>query len=287
MDAHQEQFLTDEFFSLTLAATVGRANVYTVGSSERERKVFQSALRSQLEQIAQGYESKVSSETHIQNVLGLSKYLTEACEKTLRGGRFRIGTAQKALNLYLKYLWCIEKIPTPPHCPFDFQIIAKLPAYSGPSWTALDSEQEYRALVTVAEEKAQGLSLAVWELRTYKEVKPAAAAGKNTKDGKHGAIGSRTGEAMGAKPIVRALLGTPNDAGEYPSYTVNELCAITKKSDVNIRTVLSDLRSQKYCGSGGVFMTHSFKKEGKTYYKFGTAPGPQAQNQEDAKASAH
>jgi hypothetical protein len=40
---------------------------------------------------------------------------------------FRVGTAQKALNLYLKYLWCLGEIKTPPHCPFDRGIIQMLP----------------------------------------------------------------------------------------------------------------------------------------------------------------
>lgn len=40
---------------------------------------------------------------------------------------FRIGSAQKALNLYRKYLWCLGYIPFPPHCPFDATIIDQLP----------------------------------------------------------------------------------------------------------------------------------------------------------------
>jgi len=172
MDAHQEHFLKDELFSLTLMATVQRSGVYRPGISERERKAFQSALRTRLEQVAQGYASKVSDETHIKNILELSAQLSAAHAGLLQGNRFRIGAAQKALNLYLKYLWCIGKIPEPPHCPFDFQIIAKLPGYKGPSWTVLDSEDDYRDLVKAAKLKAQGSSLAAWELETYNNAQP-------------------------------------------------------------------------------------------------------------------
>jgi hypothetical protein len=129
-----------------------------------------------LEQIAQDYKARVSEEVHVQNILGLSTRLSSAHAGVLRGGRFRIGTAQKALNLHLKYLWCLDKIPEPPHCPFDSKIIAKLPAYKGPRWTVLDAEDDYRNLVKVAKAKAQGSSLAAWELETYNNTQPGATA---------------------------------------------------------------------------------------------------------------
>lgn len=172
----KNSFLKDELFSLTLMATVQRADVYAPGSSAKDRKAFQAALRSRLEQLAQAYRDEVPEERHIRNVLGLSRGLTSAHAKVLRDGRFRIGPAQKALNLYLKYLWCLGKIAAPPHCPFDFRIIAKLPQYPGPSWTALDSEDDYRALVKAARATAQGSSLSVWELQTYNNAQPGAAA---------------------------------------------------------------------------------------------------------------
>lgn len=178
MNTHQEQFLRDEFFSLTLMATVQRAGVYRPDTPERERKAFQSALRQHLEQIAQGYKAKVSEEAHIMNILGLSTNLSIAHAGILQSGRFRIGTAQKTLNLYLKYLWCLGKIPEPPHCPFDFQIIAKLPAYKGPSWTVLDIEDDYRNLVKAAKAKAQDFSIAVWELDTYNSAQPGTPVGR-------------------------------------------------------------------------------------------------------------
>lgn len=86
--------------------------------------------------------------------------------------------------------------------------------------------------------------------------------------GKRKASGPRVGSAMGAKPHVRKLLGTALPDGTYPSMTIDEICAATKKSAINIRTILSDLRSDKYCGSGGVFMTVSSKVGEHTYYTY-------------------
>ncbi len=167
MDVDQEQFLKDEIFSLTLMATVQRAGVYRSGSSEKDRGRFHKDFRSILEGIASQYGEHIDEEAHIRNIRDLSNRLTLDHKKVLNKGRFRIGTAQKALNLYLKYLWCLGRIPLPPHCPFDSQIIAKLSKYNGPKWTDLDTEEDYRSLVTAAKLKARGAPLAWWELRTY------------------------------------------------------------------------------------------------------------------------
>jgi hypothetical protein len=177
MNTDQEKFLRDEFFSLTLAATVQRAGVYRSGCSEKERRPFHDYLRLKLEEIAKQYENEVPDEKHIQNIVELSNGLSGTHKDVLRDKRFRIGTAQKALNLYLKYLWCIGKIPTPPHCPFDSFIVNKLPTYHGPKWTALDNEEEYRNLVAAARVKAQGCPLSAWELRTYNGDPPGVSGG--------------------------------------------------------------------------------------------------------------
>jgi len=253
MDAHQKKFLMDEIFSLTLMGTVGRANVYTSGLSEGERKALQSALRKQLEQFAHEYEEVVQEEAHIQNILKLSKYLTEAHANILQGGRLRIGTAQKALNLYLKYLWCLGKVPVPPHCPFDYQIIAKLPAYTGPNWTMLDSVKDYRALVTVAKAKAHGISLAVWELHTYNHARPVPRGEPRVVTPKN---------VKSAEKWLRELFSVKG-----AEYNLEQLKTLTGKSGVNLKTKLSDLRNPRYCGRGGVLETESVNRGGKLYYR--------------------
>ena len=167
MDAAQEMFLRDEFFTLTLAGTVQRGRVYKPQTPEKEHWPFQNGLRRSLEEIAKKYDKEVLEEKHIQNIAGLSDALSRSHKDVLKDGRFRIGSAQKAINLYLKYLWCIGKIPMPPHCPFDRAIIDKLSTYRGPTWTALVSVEEYRNLIASAKEEARDCPLSVWELRIY------------------------------------------------------------------------------------------------------------------------
>lgn len=45
----------------------------------------------------------------------------------LADGRMKIGHAQKALNLYLKYMWCAGWVREPPHCPFDRIVLQFVP----------------------------------------------------------------------------------------------------------------------------------------------------------------
>ena len=65
-----------------------------------------------------------------------------------------------------------------------------------------------------------------------------------------------------AKQFIREVLSVDGAA-----YTVDQLCELGKHTPVTIRTMLSDLRSPKYAGKAGVFMTVSQKRvDGKTYY---------------------
>jgi hypothetical protein len=119
------------------------------------------------------YAEQVENKQHERNVLHLAQRISRRYAAILKGRRFRLGTAQKALNLYLKYLWCLGRIPTPPHCPFDNGIIQKLKLPKAPKWTALDSVRDYRVLVdaarakTLESKKEPFLPIAMWELCEY------------------------------------------------------------------------------------------------------------------------
>ena len=163
----QEVFLLDQVFSLTLMATTQRGKIYRNGSGEPSRNRFRQALRSALENLATQYKSDVSAAQHCANIEVLSKDLSSSHKEALNGERFRIGSAQKALNLYLKYLWCLDRIARPPHCPFDYRILSLIPNCETVKWTELDCISEYKRIVGEAEREAGDLSLSEWELRRW------------------------------------------------------------------------------------------------------------------------
>jgi|SRR5208337_3033874 len=166
----QQTFLADEFFSMTLMATVQRGRLYREGSSEDSREAFRRALRSRLERLREQYAAGVSEDQHLANIENLANELSGS--DALKERRFRIGSAQKALNLYLKYMWCSGRVATPPHCPFDSVVLSRLPSCRNVRWTQLDSLDAYKQLVQEARKAAGGNSLAEWELRLYNDAQP-------------------------------------------------------------------------------------------------------------------
>ena len=167
MDEHKKKFLAGAFFSLTVMATFRRSKTYREGAKEPDKAKFKAALRKQLTELVQQYTTDMDDDGHIKNIEHLADNLSKEFAQVLEGGRFRIGSAQKTLNLYLKYLWCTEQIPMPPHCPFDSTVIGKLPGCDSINWTTLDKVEDYRRLVEAARAEAGTVPLAQWELETY------------------------------------------------------------------------------------------------------------------------
>jgi len=167
MEEQKKRFLDNAFLSLAVLYTLQRCKTYREDAKQAARDQFRAALKQQLAELSQQYTVAVDKETHIRNIEFLANSLSEKFAHVLHDGRFRIGSAQKALNLYLKYLWCAEQIEMPPHCPFDSAIIGELPDCSDIKWTTLDSIEDYRRLAEAARVQAAGVSLAQWELETY------------------------------------------------------------------------------------------------------------------------
>jgi hypothetical protein len=167
MNSEQFHYLKSELFSLTLMGTVQRGKLYQKDSTESQRMAFRGALRFELERLAEQYRGVVSERRHFANIERLAKMLSDKHPKALSGKRLRIGSAQKALNLYLKYMWCMGHIPIPPHCPFDARVLSQVSDCRDMRWTQLDSVSEYEHIVNCAKAAAGGLPLAEWELRLY------------------------------------------------------------------------------------------------------------------------
>ena len=163
----KDRFLSDVAFGIALAGTAQRGNLYGRESTTDERNRFRLALRQALENFTDQYRSPVTHDRHIANIDDLSRTLSKRHPAALNGQRFRIGSAQKALNLYLKMLWCFDRIPTPPHCPFDRIVLSHVPGCERVNWTQLDSLPEYERIARCARSAANGVSLAEWELHLY------------------------------------------------------------------------------------------------------------------------
>lgn len=180
------KFINHQLIVDTINAAFQRANIYQdpLNVSDPNRKELREELEEQLIQLSKKYTSAVTDAQHCQNIEYLANKLTEMFRQSdlLEGKKFRIGIAQKALNLYLKYLWCLGRIETPPHCPFDSVVIAELWLFLSKqpkqekkkkiNWTEMDSIDDYKELVRIGRELICGTkykNLAEWELDVWQE----------------------------------------------------------------------------------------------------------------------
>lgn len=159
------KYLLNRVEDITFRGALGRARTYSDKATKDQKEDFRVALVRKLENLAPMYKTPVSEDRHILNITNLSNNLSKSFGTTLHGGRFRIGSAQKALNLYLKLLWCLGIVDEPPHCPFDSIVAAKLRLTL--KWTQLDDIEEYRSLVAETKKIVEPQSIAQWELETF------------------------------------------------------------------------------------------------------------------------
>ena len=164
-------FVRDQVLTAPIGAAFARARIYQPGVTEEDAGRLRGFLRQQLLEIAARYEAgSTSDDDHVAYICELAETVSKECGDVLLEGRFRIGIAQKALNLYLKYLWCLGRIPEPPHCPFDGVVISRLPLKSPAAWTRTDSVDDYCAWVRAAKKAAGSQSLARWELELWNRI---------------------------------------------------------------------------------------------------------------------
>jgi DNA-binding NarL/FixJ family response regulator len=170
MNNAQRDFLRSEFAWLSLQAAFQHAGIYAADVTEENKIKFKKYFETLIDEISKEYAQPVSDSKHEANILRIKREISDRFGDFLQGGCLRIGVAQKAFNLYLKYLWCAGEIHSPPpNCPFDSLIISKLSLSHKILWTKLDSIDDYRLLVKAAREKAEGLSLSEWELEEFKK----------------------------------------------------------------------------------------------------------------------
>lgn len=172
----KNKFLKDMVISNSISAAFQRAGVYCKGLDDNntDKEKLRKALGEKLYSLGKQYAKKtIGEKEHCQNIKNLADELTGAFSGILKDGRFRIGIAQKALNLYLKYLWCLGEIETPPHCPIDRNIIEKLDLDKNTpkEWTKINTIKEYENLIIKCQEKAGNqITISEWELYEFQKV---------------------------------------------------------------------------------------------------------------------
>jgi hypothetical protein len=169
----KNKFIESELWYLSLSGAFQRNNVYQKQIDDKngeKKKAFKKKLRESIIYIVKQYNEVIDDDKHIANIENL---IADNKNEILVNGKLNFGTAQKILNLYLKYLWCTERIShLPPHCPVDRVILKELSKYKTESWTKMENEIQYMNHINALRElaKKEHLSLAEWELLTYSKL---------------------------------------------------------------------------------------------------------------------
>jgi hypothetical protein len=167
----QYDFIISEFWILSWGASVQHARLFVSGTMDSHRREFRKCIISFLcEKIIPDYETAdVHEDQHISNIQLLSDEGNIIGEGLLGADGYKIGIAQKLLNLQLKYLWCLGAIREPPHCPIDRIMINKTSLKGQIAWTQITDMDTYRQVIAALKKAAEptGLTLAQWELKNY------------------------------------------------------------------------------------------------------------------------
>ena len=161
----KKEFLLNEVWLLTVSGAFQRSNAYKTKVSTHLKNEFRKKLHELLVEISKEYENGVSESKHMDNIERVHSFEHES----LSNNQLNFGISQKLLNLYLKYLWCLGYIETPPHFPLDRIIQQKLYVKNMESWTKMNDKLPYLNVMKIAKEQAEkrNISLAELELELF------------------------------------------------------------------------------------------------------------------------
>jgi hypothetical protein len=151
--------------SNAIQAALQRNKTYKESCSYEARDRFRAELAKQISSEKLRYVEPVLEAQHCEVIERISDSVSRQCGQCLVNERLRYGTTQKAFNLYLKFLWRLGKVATPPHCPVDRVVLAEAGIYG--AWTKCDSESQYLEWIRGIKKKADPLGLAEWEYRIW------------------------------------------------------------------------------------------------------------------------
>ncbi len=180
----KERFILSEIMDSTIRAGFMMNPVYSTKNT-KERESARCELKILLlSYYLKGYnkEKRTNSKEHINEI---EKFQKGICSIEGFKDNLNFGTAQKLLNLFLKYLWICKDFSIPPHCPFDSIVLKKLKEKKykqlnnsnlTSSWTKRLNKNDYEncldvaARVTTYEKFA---TISEWELHVWNGINKA------------------------------------------------------------------------------------------------------------------
>ena len=166
----KEKVIDGMIIRLTFDGGFQRSRIYRSNVSDVKRREFRKYLALELPKILMSIRKskRYCDDNHCKMIEKFSSNITEKFSRILHRKKFRIGNAQKFLNLYWKVAWILKKTSSRPiHCPFDSIVMKKLPRNVRVAWTKFDTINEYKLLVEAARKAAGAMNIADWEMELY------------------------------------------------------------------------------------------------------------------------
>lgn len=169
----------DEAISLAIKAAVQHNSLYLENLSIEKRKEVRTDWGKELLYIAEKYKENQTIEIYNEDILKLKELMNTRHRDSFRRSPhpkykydigFRISHSQKSISVFLKHLWCMNKISEPPVCPVDRIILEKI-GMSGKSasWGYINSLEIHNSKVVEINKIAlkENKSIAIWELTNF------------------------------------------------------------------------------------------------------------------------
>ncbi|MDP2575362.1 hypothetical protein Q8W40_24415 [Vibrio penaeicida] len=171
MDINKKDFVLKIALSNTQSAAFQRGYVYSSNVSDSDKSKFSKYFRSRLRSLESTYSSQPNEMEHIEIIESFREDISNKYAHLLQGNKLRFGTAQKAVNLYVKFLWTLGYIEEqPPHCPIDGIVLKSLGLKD--KWTELDCRQRYKQIIESVRQEASKnkMTIAEWEIMLWNDV---------------------------------------------------------------------------------------------------------------------
>jgi len=187
MNRLKEEFLNrynpkrtlEKALSSAISAAVQHNSLYKKEATSKEKESvhckWMAFLKQKMkdyenEQTVKKYENDIQELRDLMNGIFSAFFLSKPHPKFKTEPGFRISHAQKSLSVFLKHLWCMGKIATPPQCPVDARILTIAgKKYPDTKWGYVNSIEKHREKISFLETaKEESQSLAEWELKVFK-----------------------------------------------------------------------------------------------------------------------
>jgi hypothetical protein len=171
----------DRALSSGITASVQHNSLYRKNVAPELKEAVQCQWRAFLKGLVDRYKDRQSVDAYELDISDLKEVMNKEFSnvfysephpiyKTDPG--FRISHAQKSISVFLKHLWCMDQIETPPQCPVDRIILeAAGKRYPETKWgyvNSIDEHQKKIGFLNEAKERVDNnTTLAEWELKKF------------------------------------------------------------------------------------------------------------------------